>query len=130
LGLNVSIIKYALLPQPIRSIHFSLFLFPPIAQPFVQRAQKTCLACLLFGADGGSDGSGLRAAIDLLHAGSAVARSIASSAVKLLASLTSGEDVVLVGEGVTPLTRYVNMAQNRDKYLNLRAELVVNVVGL
>lgn len=63
----------------------------------------------LFGADGGRDSGRARATIDLLHAGSAVARSITGLAVKLLASLTSGEDVVLVGEGVTPLTKYVSI---------------------
>ena len=68
----------------------------------------------LLGADLGVQVDGARAAVDLLHAGGAVALGIVGLAVELLATLTRAQDVVLVSKGVAVLS----------------AELVVNVVGL
>lgn len=56
------------------------------------------------GADGGVQVDGLRAAVDDLLGGGAVAGGVVGGAVEDLAAVAGGEDVVLVGEGVAPLT--------------------------
>lgn len=54
-------------------------------------------------ADGGIQVDGLRAAVHLLHGGRAVAAGVAGSAVEELTAVARGQDVALVGEGVSPL---------------------------
>jgi hypothetical protein len=68
----------------------------------------------LFGAQGESQIHGLRAAVDLLGAGSAVASSIVGSAVEDFAASTRAQSVLVTSKGVAPLG----------------AELVVGVVGV
>lgn len=58
----------------------------------------------LLGADLGVQVDGARAAVDLLHAGGAVALGIVGLAVELLATLTRAQDVVLVSKGVAVLS--------------------------
>lgn len=58
----------------------------------------------LLGADLGVQVDGAGAAVDLLHAGGAVALGIVGLAVELLATLTRAQDVVLVSEGVAELS--------------------------
>lgn len=60
--------------------------------------------CRLRSADSSRDGNGAGAAVDLLHARSAVAASIIGLAVEELATRAGGQDVVLVGEGIAKLT--------------------------
>lgn len=86
---------------------------------------------LLLGADAGVQVNRAGAAVDLLHAGSAVAAGGVGSAVKLLTASTRAEDVALVGEGVSPLTGMgVSMVQETLSSLYLPAQLIVDIVGL
>lgn len=48
--------------------------------------------------------NGLRASVHLTHLWCAVAAGIAGSTVKELAAISGGQDVVLVSEGVAPLS--------------------------
>lgn len=61
-------------------------------------------AANLLGADLGVQVDGAGAAVDLLHAGGAVALGIVGLAVELLATLTRAQDVVLISEGVAELS--------------------------
>ena len=67
------------------------------------QAQTDVSSPLLLGADSSSHSSRARTSKDLLHTGSAVAASLSSAAVELLATTTGAENVMLVGERVTPL---------------------------
>jgi hypothetical protein len=60
--------------------------------------------CRSRSADSSRDGNGAGAAVDLLHTRSAVAASIIGLAVEELATRAGGQDVVLAGEGIAPLT--------------------------
>jgi hypothetical protein len=84
---------------------------PPIA---IHHNGSVSAICSLLCADRSSDSSRAWTSKDLLHTGSAVAARLSCTAIKLLATRSRAENVVLVGKRVSKFS----------------AKLVVNIVGL
>ena len=83
-------------------------LLPPLHR--VERRAFQIIRVIVIGrttrlsAERGGDVEGKRAAVDALLLGGAVAAGVVGGALEVLASVTGGEDVGELGEGVAPLT--------------------------
>jgi hypothetical protein len=81
----------------------SVSIIVPFLQPNHHTSYTTAKLVDLFGAQGESQIHGLRAAVDLLSTGSAVASSIVGSAVEDFAASTRAQSVLVASKGVAPL---------------------------